>query len=262
MDLENIENALKLINKTVIENYAVAVKIPSCETTPINIKPLSIFQQKQLIALSAEKEIYNSKFNEIFFNILKSNYLSEDLLPVTSLTILDKQFIAIALRSNINNVFVGAENTNINLNLLQESLYKSYVDNADFIKNTHTFNYEKINIKCIIPTIETELMCDISKSLVKTEDIADQLQNIIAETVTNEIVKYVDTVSIDTEIIPVNKFKFAQRKQIVEQLPAAVLEKILTHILTYKQIIETALTYKTADTNNTLQINGTFFATA
>lgn len=260
MELRNIENALELINKTITENYCIKVIIPSVDISPISIKPLNISQQKKLISLTVEQDVYNSKFNEIFYNIIKENYLSTDLLSVDALTIFDKAFIALALRSNINDIFTSHGN-NISINTLLDTLHTTHTSN-NFTKNV-TFNYNNIIITCKLPTIETEVMCDLAKMQIKSTDVAEQIQNIIAETVTNEIVKFIQTINIDAETIILSDFNFYERKRVVEQLPAAILEKILNYILEYKQSVEGVLTYKTAENADIIiQINSTFFATA
>lgn len=262
MEKRNIDSALELINKTVTENYSIKVNVPSVTTSPISLKPLNIFQQKKLISLTVEQDIYNSKFNEILYDIIKENYLSADLLPVSALTIFDKAFIALALRASINNNITSQDNTPINIESLITNLYAAYTNNSNLTEDI-TFNYNNITITCNLPTIELEVMCDLAKMQIKSTDIADQIQNIIAETVTNEIVKFIKIINIDTEVISLSDFSFAERKRAIEQLPAIILEKVLNYILEYKQCVEKILTYKTAEnTDIIIQINSTFFATA
>ena len=61
------------------------------------------------------------------------------------------------------------------------------------------------------------------------------------------------------------KYTFIEKKKLLELIPVFVLEKSLTFILDYRQIIEDTLSLTTINDKeevitDTLQINGSFFA--
>jgi len=259
MDTIKIDNLLKLINDAVSETCTVSTYIPSADQ-PVLLKALTILQQKILISAAIDTEVYNSKFIEIFYKIIRENYLSETIVPLKSLTVLDKVFIAIALRANINSN-LSLQNFQVNLAVVLDQL-KTLITTNSIPITPGSFTYDNITIHYTLPTISTEVECEEAKILLKTENTTEQFKHILAETVTDELSKFINKIDIDTNTIILKEYTALQRKKIIEQLPALVLEQALTYILNYRQSVERALTVSDDTNINTIQINSSFFATA
>ena len=253
MTSHNITSILTLLNDTIVNNFTVQLKIPSLEEGEISIKPLNISQQKSLISLTSEKNVYNSKFLEIIFNIIKENYLSNDLLNINDLTVLDKTFITLALRASINPVIGG--------NNILEHIKDTNINSLKI--SPSTFTADTIKIVCGLPTILQELECEHSKTIIDNENISKNLQQIISESILVEITKYIKHIYINDNFIDMTSMIFTEKQNIIEALPAVVLEQVLQYILDSKKKIENIL--KFTDTNNqpfVVTIDSNFFATA
>jgi hypothetical protein len=259
MDIIKIDNLLELINNTVSENCAVFIYIPSI-SQPVALKALTISQQKILISAAIDTEVYNSKFIQIFHKIIIENYLSESVYPVKQLTILDKIFIALALRANINNT-LSLQNIQVNLAVVLEQL-KNLIQSNNIPITSGECISDNITVKYAIPTIFSELECEEAKVVLTTEDPTEKFKHILAETVTDELSKFITSVTMKDTTIVLSDYTGAERKKIIEQLPANILEQVLNYILLYKQSIEKALTVSDDTNTNTIQINSSFFATA
>jgi endonuclease III len=108
----------------------------------------------------------------------------------------------------------------------------------------------------------TEYLCEKEREVLVTEDINEQIQDVVSETIVNELTKYSLRVDIGQESIDLAKFSFAERKSIINTLPAFLLEKALDYIVSCRKSIENLLTIKVSeDKEELLQINGVFFST-
>lgn len=259
MGVIKIDNLLEIINNAVSEACTVTTYIPS-SSQPISLKALTISQQKILISAAIDTEVYNSKFIQIFHKIIIENYLSEIIHPLKSLTILDKVFIALALRSNINNT-LSLQNFQVNLAVVLDQL-KSLVSSNNIITAPGECVHDNITVKYAIPTIFSEAECEEAKLVLTTEDPTERFKYILAETVTDELSKFITSIHIKDTNIVLADYTPTERKKIIEQLPAAILEQVLNYILNYKQSLEKALSVSDDSNINTIQINSSFFATA
>lgn len=252
----NIDSILKLINQTIVDSYSIKLWVPSLiahEIESISFKPLNISQQKDLLSTAVVQDLYNTNFTKAAYSILKENYLSNDILPLHNLNILDKMVILLSLRSNINPVY---NKTNIN-DIIKD------IQNSDFsVFSSQILELDNIKLYCSLPTIHTEFLCESEREYIDTEDINEQIQHVVSETVINELTKFCFTAVIGEETIIFDNFTFSERKQILNKLPAFLLEKALNYIISCRKQLETYLTLnKTEETSNILQINGVFFST-
>lgn len=250
----NVDKILNLINKTVIENYSVNVWVPSVSNLNvqhISFKPLSISQQKDLLNTAIGQDIYNGEFTKTVFNILRQNYLSENILPLNYLNIIDKIIILLSLRSNINSSY-----KNISLNDIIKKI-QSY-NMSSF--TPQMFESDNIKIYCNLPTIYGEYVCEQEREINESDSINEQIQHVVSETITNELTKFCAAVHIDEVSILEDSFSFSERKQIISQLPAFLLEKVLNYIIGCRKQIEDMLTIDGQE-KETIQLNGVFFST-
>jgi hypothetical protein len=252
----NVDSILNLINKTIIDNYSIKLWVPSLllvDSDYILFKPLSISQQKDLLSTALTQNIYNTSFVITCYNILKENYLSNDIIPLNQLTVLDRLIILLSLKSNISPKFQNIEINQIIAN----------IQNSNFsVFAPQSLESDNIKLYCSLPTIHAEYMCEKEREEFNTENLNEQIQHIVSETVINELTKFCNTVVINEETIVFNNFSFAERKQILNTLPAFLLEKALNYVIDCRKQIEDYLTVDIDEnTKDTLQINGVFFST-
>lgn len=266
MSDENIEDILKLINNAVVENYSVQFWVPSIDKDKlIKFKPFNVHQQKKLIKTALSTDIYNSSFCIEYYNILKENYLSPDIIAFDSLSVLDKLFISLELKKNTNKIYSFTststkEAVEINLEDLLTQIKDSISNNIVIIEK-NTFTHNTTTVVCNVPSMYAEMICERDRTAVESTDINDQIQNIIIETIINELAKYTTQVNFGDTHIDLNQYDFNNRKKILEQVPAFILEQSMNYILEYKKLIEQLLTVQLQDKTEILQIDGSFFAT-
>ena len=252
----NVDNILKLINKTIVDNYSINIWSPVLLTTDLqhlSFKPLNISQQKTLLSTAVIQDLYNTQFTLAAYDIIKENYLNNETLPLSCFSVLDKIIILLSLRANIN--------TNYKENNISDII--KYIQTQDFsVFTSQVLESDNIKLYCGLPSIYTEYLCEKEREVLVTEDINEQIQDVVSETIVNELTKYSLSVSIDQENIDLSKFSFSERKAIISTLPAFLLEKALDYIVSCRKSIEKLLTIKVAeDKEELLQINGVFFST-
>lgn len=250
----NVDEIINLINSVIINSYAISISVPSAPTLNIQFKPLTIVQQKDLISTTASNNLYNTEFIKIFYKILKDNYLSESILPFNNLNILDKTLISLALKCNINNIY---------LNLKLDELISNIQLSDLSVFAPKKFNINNIELFCQLPSIDIDFQCENERNTPLLEDINEQIQHIISETVINELAKFSVKAIIDNNLIDLYQYSFNDRKQIISQIPAFILDQALDYIINCKQQIEKLLTFTDTENKESLiQINGAFFATS
>lgn len=253
----NLDDILKLINKTVIDNYSIKLWVPSLiaheNVESILFKPLSISQQKDLISTALAQDLYNTEFIKKMYTILKENYLSNDIVSFNHFNILDKLIILLSIRSNINSRYLDNDINSI-INKIQTSDFSVF--------QPQVLESENIKLYCSLPSIYTEFLCESEREVFETEDANEQIQHVVSETVINELAKFCFTAEINDKTIIFDKFTFTERKKILNQLPAFLLEKALNYIISCRKQLEEYLTINNSeDTKDILQINGVFFST-
>ena len=266
MSDENIEDILKLINNAVVENHSVQLWVPSIENDKlIKFKPFNVHQQKRLIKTALSSDIYNSLFCVEYYTILQENYLSNDIIAFDNLSTLDKLFISLELKKNTNTIYKYTSSStkeivDINLEDLIQQIKTSISENSSLIKE-NIFTHNNTTVVCNIPSMHAEMICERDRATIESTDINDQIQNIIVETIINELAKYTTQVTFGETTINLNQHEFNNRKKILEQVPAYILEQSMNYILEYKKLIEQLLSIKVGDKTEILQIDGSFFAT-
>jgi hypothetical protein len=264
-----LDNILQQLNKTITENYAIDVWFPSLRKFSIpfaKFKPLNISQQRSLIKTSLYRDLFNIEFTKAIYPILKENNINPSI-NVDYLTVVDKLFIILYLRSNINDKIVYSNKnytfTTSATELISKLKEKCLSSPSSF--EIQTFEEKDIKLIVTMPTILSEFNCESERNLSEDINVNKHVQTIISETVINEITKSCRQVHIGSQDIPLDSYTFIEKKKLLELIPVFVLEKSLNFILDYRQIIEDTLTLtsfndKEEIITDNLQINGAFFA--
>ena len=237
----DFNNILQQLDKTITENYAIDVWFPSL--TKMNLvstkfKPLNISQQKRLIKTSLYRDLFNIEFTKELYPILKENNINP-LINIDYLTVIDKLFIMLYLRSNISdNIVYNNKNNTFKESVSQLILkLKEKCLASPSIFSVQTYEEKDIKLIVTIPTILSEYHCESERNISEDINVNKHVQTIISETVINEIAKSCRQVVVGLQDIPLDSYSFTEKKKLLELIPVFVLEKSLTFILDYRQII-------------------------
>jgi hypothetical protein len=251
----NFDSALKEII-SLSDTFVFDVWVPSINEY-VKFKEITASQQKDILSGSMDTSIYSKKFNNALFNILKTN----SSIDVSNFTIIDKIIICLQLKEKISNILTLPSKT--------ENVEKISVNLTDLIlkiKNNykHPEKSELIHnniIATIYPsTILEEYEYDetIIKHNKKAEDLknSDDIQNIISEAFIGELSKTIKNIGISDQNISLVDMTLKQRIQIVEKLPAKLIQDILNIVSVWKTNIDEILTI---DQNFQIKIDPLFF---
>ncbi|MEY5041580.1 MAG: hypothetical protein RLZZ414_1128 [Bacteroidota bacterium] len=248
-NLNRFQDALKILDD-VSNTFILDVWIPSKQTI-LKFKEIDAKQQKEILRSSMKSSVYNTEFIKTFYRILHDNLLNkEDENVLNELSIFDKNFIIIALKSKISKdlelVFDEKENIKKKINL--ENICKSF--------NTYTHpdncivvlkqNETEINVTVGLPTIETEFQYEIEvhKKEKSIDDVknTEDIQNIVTDAFIGETSKYIKNVKINDIDINYESFSFLQKIKIVEKLPSGLIQMVLENVSEFKKSIDEFLT--------------------
>lgn len=248
-NLNRFQDALKILDD-VSNTFILDVWIPSKQTI-LKFKEIDAKQQKEILRSSMKSSVYNTEFIKTFYKILHDNLLNkEDENVLNELSIFDKNFIIIALKSKISKdlelVFDEKENIKKKINL--ENICKSF--------NTYTHpdnrivvlkqNETEINVTVGLPTIETEFQYEIEvhKKEKSIDDVknTEDIQNIVTDAFIGETSKYIKNVKINDIDINYESFSFLQKIKIVEKLPSGLIQMVLENVSEFKKSIDEFLT--------------------
>lgn len=248
-NLNRFQDALKILDD-VSNTFILDVWIPSKQTV-LKFKEIDAKQQKEILRSSMKSSVYNTEFIKTFYKILHDNLLNkEDENVLKELSIFDKNFIIIALKSKISKdlelVFDEKENIKKKINL--ENICKSF--------NTYTHpdnciavlkqNETEINVTVGLPTIESEFQYEIEvhKKEKSIDDVknTEDIQNIVTDAFIGETSKYIKNVKINDIDINYESFSFLQKIKIVEKLPSGLIQMVLENVSEFKKSIDDFLT--------------------
>jgi uncharacterized protein involved in tolerance to divalent cations len=265
--MENIENEIKEMSfesalKEIInisENFTFDMWIPSIKET-IKFKEITASQQKEILTSSMDTSIYSKKFNVALYNIIKTN----SSVDISNFTILDKIAICIQAKEKVSSIWnttlKSDENVKVSVDLSKiiEKIKNNY-EHPEFSEVVH----DNIKAKIYPSTILEEYDYDqtILKNNKKTEDIksTEDIQNIISEAFIGELTKTVKGLTISDQFIDLSQMTLKQRIQIVEKLPASLIQNILNIVSDWKKSIDDAITFEENGEKNQIKIDPLFF---
>jgi hypothetical protein len=277
------ENKLDKILKNmerVNNSFSYEVWIPSLNKH-VRFKEINTSQQKRLVKSIIDSPVYKTQFILTAKDIIEENLVDKDL-DVTSLTILDKMFILVKMRS----VSIGKDiEIEMASKINEEVKYKTKVDLDKILssakKDVKEIKPEEIvvgqyKVVCNIPNIlceyklEEELRQHEQFSLNDVQSI-EEVREMIGVKYINELCKFTQSLEItggdDVEIYNFVDFSFADRIQIIESLPAKVIKSVLKYAENVtKELNKISLINKQAtidgqkeDFEYQLELDATFF---
>jgi hypothetical protein len=248
-NLNNFENALKILDD-VSNTFSLDIWIPSKQIS-LKFKEIDAKQQKNILKASMKSSVYNTEFIKTFFNILKENLIDksqEDIL--NNLTIFDKSFIIIALKSKISKDFeiTFDEKEKVSKKINLEDVCKSfntYIHPTDCEISLKS-NDSTITVNIGLPTLESEFVYEnqVHKNEKSLDDVknTNDIQNIVTDAFIGETSKYIKNIKINDTDINYESYNFIEKIKIVEKLPSGLIQNILEKVSEWKKSIDEFLT--------------------
>jgi hypothetical protein len=256
----NFDEALNALNKAS-DSFKVDLWVPSKQKT-ITFKEIDAKQQKSLLSVAINDNIYSSDFNKTFYDILKSNILNEDASIIDELNVADRSFIAIGLRNQIseelNVKFTDEISEKVNLKSVI-SKFNTYI-----LPNNENLELKNENVSLIVnlalPNLKNELNYDLEfyKDYKKT-DAEKDVNKLITDAFIGETSKYINSVKLNDNIFEFDTLSFNQKLRIVEKLPSGLIQKILEKISAWKKDIDSLLTVTSGENSKVISIDSLLF---
>jgi hypothetical protein len=223
--------------------------------------PISIKQQKDII-----KTAMDVITSPITFANTTTEIINTNLINKTSISILDKPLILLALRINSLGpqalVNVGEERVKADIS---ECLnFKTPIVFSDI---PQAISFDKIEVSLKVPTIEEDFKVNIEckKTLdnKKTKD-EERFKDLVGELYIYEVSKFIDTVKINNES-GVDEVKFSnlsvqQGVETLEALPMVLTNKLVECIAKIRGIESEPLKIQVNGVDATITLDSAFFA--
>lgn len=229
--------------------------------TSVSLLPLSIKQQKDIIKTAMDVITSPITFSNITTEIINNN-----LTTKTSISILDKPLILLALRANSlgNEVLINVENDRVKADISQNLNFKAPA-NLDSINKVVTL--DKIEITLKVPTIDEDykvnLECKKALDNKKSKD-DEKFKDLVGELYIYEVSKFIDTVKILTddkvEEVKFSNISVQQGVETLEALPMVLTNKIVDVISKIRQIELEPLKINANGIDATITLDAAFFA--
>lgn len=264
----NVQNVLSLL-KELDTSTGFDIYIPSLKKN-LKFKQLNTQQLKRLLKTVIDSPVHNTEFTLTFNSIIKENCLEE--INTDNLTSYDKLFIFVKTRiesvsSEYTFTFTEDEINEFNLSIkeLTINLNERYKETVNTLPVFETENivFENVQILASLPTLKTEnkLEKELYKNINFEINTPEQLRTTLGNTFINELTKYINTLTINEEIINFETLDFKTRIKIVEQLPTFLINKVLKYIEKYKKQTSLLTSFLVPDTllEKEIPVDTTFF---
>lgn len=275
--MEDLQSVIKLMERAN-ETFAYAVWVPSLKKT-VMFREINTSQQKRMIKAIIDSPVHNTEFIFALRDIIAENCIDTNI-DVGSLTLVDKLFIALKMRSvSINDEVEVAFKAGEETVKRAFSIEKLIEDAQKVLK----IEYEKTvkdksgvyTIECGVPSIDIEY--SLEKELHSNEELNEErtpenIRRIIGDVFTSELVKYIRSISIanaDTITkIDMNSLSFRNRIALAEQIPSKILKEVIQYIADVKEGMKKVTLLKTTyqdkngkdvEIEEALSVDGSFF---
>lgn len=252
------QEALKILEQTATEKFSSKIWVPSLQQE-IEVKEINARQQKKLLNSALEDTAIKNSFILSFYEIVSENIQDKNLL--SSLTIIDKIYLALGMRAQISNELkvvlqedpLVEETINLNhlLSKLKEFKYPQHAE----------INLSNLKITTQIPTIKEEVEFEKISFKSKSEDQIQFIKSTIVEAFLLETAKYISSIEIENKSLNYLSLTPSQKISIVEKLPAKAIQGILQEVSQWKSRLEVMLSITNKQHNITkpLVIDSTIY---
>lgn len=242
-----LKNLKDLTNTFVVDAY-----IPSLGSN-LTFKELNAKQQKLLLETLADDSLYKTRFAKQFYNILKENIISN--FDVDSLSVFDKIFIGLFLRSKISDKYnvIFSENPAYTEEISLEPILKKFTTykqpKPECIKTIK--NNIDITVELSVPTVllDSKYEEELYNNYKKIENIKEpsEVGNILSNAFVGEISKYISKIQFAEQEVSFRELNIPQRIRLTEQLTADIIQNIMTKITEWKESVNSFITVNSSD---------------
>ena len=205
---KNVASFLTKLDK--LGEKTIEVFVPSLKKK-IPTKPLNLKQQKDLISSMLDGIKGTLDFSKTLNKIIIEN------TGLTDLKIYDKLPFIVSMRKHA----LGDKAGSVEL----QSVINNFKNIPFNIKDTATVKRGSIQLVLTVPTLRQENIL-----LTKCEQEIDQDQDLAKDGVGKlyiyEIIKYIDSIQIDDDVLEMEDIRINERVKLVERLPLTMYSKI------------------------------------
>lgn len=233
---EQTKDFISVLNE-INNSLRYNVFAPTLQQT-LTFKQLTTKQFKNILQ-TLNTNTAGIEFNKVFVDILKENIQEQGPETIDQLTIFDLYIIALYTR-----IFCISETYSIYISPDEQKQYS--LSNVEVVVNLkeiveakdktpfsqEIFTEDNISIICNIPlqVIETGVN-NFLEELLKTEE---KTENVLGTLFTLEISKAIRTVQINETVVNFYNITLEEQKEIVEQLPISLINKVIKYVELYK----------------------------
>jgi|TARA_R100001509_G_C4845103_1_gene208020 hypothetical protein len=237
---KNVSSFLNKLDK--LNDVTIEVFVPSLKKK-VPTKPLNLKQQKDLISSALDGLKGTLDFNRTLNKIIIENSGLSDL------KIYDKLPFIVALRKHALGNKVGKIELQGVLNNIKNIPLN--------VKNESTIKQDTLKLTLKIPTLREEnMLLNKCEQEINTEQ--ELLKEGIGKLYIYEILKHINTIQVDDDVIDLDDIRIHERVKLVEKLPLSVYSKISDFIETINKYNTDILTVDETE----LAIDAEFFDTS
>jgi hypothetical protein len=226
-DIKSFLDDLKLLN----EKDCFDVYVPSIEKK-ISFKALSVKQHKDVV-----KTVMNGVEGSILVTKIFNDIVKENSLQFIDFKLYDRNKILVDMRRQSVGSYVTINDTVYTLDDLPEYKFT--------FNDSKEFTYKGIKIQAQIPNLELDSKIT-EKSVVEITRLTNDDKKVgssINILLIYELMKFIQTVQIEDNIINFNELGTYDKKNIIENLPLKLNNDILEYITAYKEYEQELFTY-------------------
>lgn len=210
----------------------VTIKVPSTGKNA-SFKLASINQQKELLRSAFDGVDGVVKRVNILNKIITSNCTSD-----VEFLIIDKPSILLGLRKESIGSTIKIEGEEYDLNDLPS------IKKSDFkLSDTLSFDGVEVNVKIPTLTLDSEINTKLEAELAKVQKQEEKLKQSVDIVVAYETAKYIESVKVGDAEIVFDDISVYERKEIVNNLPLKLNNKVLDYIAGVKRATDKALKF-------------------
>ena len=237
-DVSKFISKLDKLNDTKLEVFVPSLN-KQVETKTLNLK-----QQKDLIAPALDGIKGTLNFSKTLNNIIIDNSGLNDL------KIYDKIPFVIQLRQEALGNEIRTDEGIIQLHKILNNLQEISFD----IKPQETVKHENLRMGLKVPTLQQENAL-LTKCIQDISTKEDDFTEHVGMVYLLEIVKYIENLEIDDEVVDMSEIKIKERINLVERLPLAIYKDISEYITSINKYENNVLTVN----NMLVTIDSLFF---
>jgi hypothetical protein len=205
--------------KDLANKETISITVPSTNKA-VKFKPLSVRQQKDALKAS----LTGVQGTLLFFNTI-NNILEENCEEPIEFTIQDRVYITLQLRNNaLGSSYIKGGKT---YDLATSFVEIPKLPNLDI-------EYKGISVKLSIPTLKADTAINQKCAQEIKNKQAEEIADVVDILYVYEIIKYIESIEFNDEIIEFSNLSLKNKKDVVDVLPLALNKELLSAITKIK----------------------------